>query len=127
MRATSRFEITSWEGPAWDESDGIVLSQVRVTKSFTGDLEGSSVAQLLTCVTPEGPSAYTAQERFDGTLAGRRGTFVSQHGAATLDGVDWVVAAGTGTGELAGISGTGTIEIAEDGTHTFTLDYNLPT
>jgi hypothetical protein len=126
MRATSTFEITSWEGPPWHESDGIVLSTVRVIKSFTGELEGTSVAQLLTCVTGDGPSAYTAQERFDGTVAGRRGTFVSQHGAATLDGVTWAVAAGTGTGELADLTGTGTIEIAEDGTHTFTLDYEIP-
>jgi hypothetical protein len=126
MRATSTFEITSWDGPVWDESDGIALSQVRVTKSFAGEIEGTSTAQLLTCVTPDGPSAYTAQERFEGTVAGRRGTFVSQHGAVTTDGVVWDIAANTGTGELAGISGRGTIEIAEDGTHTFVLDYDLP-
>jgi hypothetical protein len=38
----------------------------------------------------------------------------------------WPVVPGSGTGELAGISGEGRIEIGPDGAHTFTLDYELP-
>jgi hypothetical protein len=32
---------------------------------------------------------------------------------------------GSGTGDLAGIRGEGRIVIADDGSHTFTLEYDL--
>jgi hypothetical protein len=38
----------------------------------------------------------------------------------------WPVVAGSGTGDLARISGEGRIEIAADGAHQLHLDYELP-
>ena len=125
MRATATFEITRWDDTTWEEGDGCAMARVDVAKAFTGAIEGTSVAQVLTCGTPDGPAAYTAQERFTGTVDGRSGTFISQHGAASLDGLTWVVVTGSGTGELAGITGTGGLEMV-DGVHHFTLDYELP-
>ncbi|MBA3763932.1 MAG: DUF3224 domain-containing protein [Actinobacteria bacterium] len=47
--ATASFEITSWEPARTDERPvGPAIGKVTVRKTFTGDLEGSSVAELLT-------------------------------------------------------------------------------
>jgi hypothetical protein len=37
----------------------------------------------------------------------------------------WPISPGSGTGELAGISGEARIEIAPDGAHTLFLEYEL--
>ena len=66
-----------------------------------------------------------AQERITGTLAGRTGSFVLEHGASMGEGVETVqwarVVAGSGTGELGGLSGTGTVAH-----ELLTLDVVLP-
>jgi len=37
----------------------------------------------------------------------------------------WIISPGSGTGEMAGITGTGRIDIAEDGAHSLQLDHEL--
>ena len=127
MRAEATFTVDTWTEEHAEEANGASFGRARLFKTFTGGIEGTSTAVLLTVGTADGPAAYTAQEWFEGSVAGRKGTFASQHGAVSTDrGVEWFVVTGSGTDELAGISGTGTINIAEDGTHEFTLDYELP-
>jgi hypothetical protein len=107
---------------------------VTVKKSFQGDLDGASEAELLMCQADakdfEAGAGYVASEQFEGSLSGRKGAFVLQHwGLVSPDGSQKTsghVLPGTATGELVGLSGTMEISIAEDGTHTLTLDYNLP-
>ena len=49
------------------------LGRATVGKNFTaGELDGTSAAELLMVGTTDGPAAYTAIERFTGTLGGRR-------------------------------------------------------
>lgn len=77
----------------------------------------------------EGGGGYIGHDRIAGTLAGRSGTFVFQHtGLMGPDGVTntGTVVPGTGTGELEGISGDGTMLADEQGNHTLTLEYELP-
>jgi hypothetical protein len=50
---------------------------------------------------------------------------VSQHGAATAEGLDWTIIAGSATGELAGLQGTARVDIDGDSGHHFVLDYEL--
>ncbi len=68
-------------------------------------------------------------ESFEGTVNGRGGTFNFVHSAATTgsDRTNEVfrIVDGSGTGDLAGISGSGGIEIDPDGTHRIRLDYRL--
>jgi hypothetical protein len=126
MQAQATFTLDSWDEEPYEATDGAKLLRGRVTKTFTGAIEGTSVAELLMVHTAAGPAAYTAQEWFTGTVEGRRGTFVSQQGTASAaDGVVWTVVAGSGTGELAGLTGTGRLTVDADGTHHFTLDYEL--
>lgn len=55
-------------------------------------------------------------------------TFSGDVAAATSESAEasLVVLAGSGTGDLAGMTGSAEITRHEDGSHTFDLDYDLP-
>ncbi len=122
-RANSAFEIEQLESapPEWV---GGQLGHTRWKKRFHGDLAGTSTVEAVMCMVPDGPMLYVAIERFDCTLDGKAGTFLLTHRAVAVGeqkSAQWVIVDGSGTGELAGISGTG--EITDD--HDFLLDYRL--
>ena len=127
--ARSTFTVDAWDEDGIEDRDGVRTARARVTKTFTGDLQAVSVTDLLMVTgAPEGNAAYVAVERVEGALHERTGGFVLTHAAhMTPEGRagDWRIAPGSGTGELAGITGTGTVDVAADGTHTLTLDYEL--
>ena len=131
---TSIFSIVGWDETPYGEPDGGPrLSRATVRKTFEGSLKGESTAELLMCqANPEELNAgagYVASEQFVGSLDGREGSFVMQH--AGLIGADREqqtfghVVPGSGTGGLAGLTGSVEISVADDGTHTLTLDYGL--
>ena len=110
-----------------DERDGVKLARAHITKTFHGDLTGSSETDIITVHT-EHPAAYVGIERFEGMLHGRKGGFVLQHNAGGTDGVPWMtwkIVETSGTGDLGGIRGEGQIIIGADGAHSYTLDYEL--
>ena len=127
-RATASFEITTWDEQPYDERDGVKLSRTRVVKSFRGEIEGESTAELLMALAGEDSAAYVGMERVSGRVNGRQGSFVYLHSATATGGsrsASWEVVAGSGTGELAGISGQIGIDNLPDGGHVLTLDYEL--
>ncbi|MFC6237777.1 DUF3224 domain-containing protein [Longivirga aurantiaca] len=92
-----------------------------------GAIEGTSVVHFVSTAAESGPLAYVALERVEGTLDGRAGAFVLQHAGAIVDGVpslDLSVVVGSGTRDLVGLTGSGTIEHTEAGAH-LDLDYAL--
>ena len=111
--------------PGGDPAFGRLL----LDKKFHGDLEATSRGQMLTAGTEvEGSAGYVAIEKVDGTLHGRRGTFVLQHSGTMTRGAPSLtirVVPDSGTGELEGVSGTMTISIAADGAHSYDFDYAL--
>ena len=70
-----------------------------------------------------------ALESFEGSLDGSSGTFNFAHVASTSgtdrSGEFFTIVAGSGTGELAGISGGGALVIDADGTHRMRFEYAL--
>ena len=81
--------------------------------------------------TPSGGAGYVAMERIVGRLHDRVGTFVLLH-LGTIDGSGqpvghWTIVPGSGTGELAGLSGHAHIGADDDGTHRIQLHYEIPT
>jgi hypothetical protein len=113
QRAEASFEITGWDQSVWDDADGAELARVTVRKKFSGDLSGESVAELLTAQIGGNPVEYRGIERVMGTLGGRSGSFVLSHGAGPGDpttAARALVLPGSGTGELAGLRGTGEIK-----------------
>jgi len=128
MLATASFVIDTWEEhPLGDGATKI--SRVRATKTFDGDLVGTSTIDFLTATTAvETSRAYVGFERFAGQVHGRAGSLVLQHTAvATADRqtLELTIVPDSGTDELAGVEGTGTITIDSAGGHTITLDYTL--
>ena len=127
-RATATFEITRWDETPYDEpADGPRLSRITVAKNFSGEIEGESIAELLTCQEKEAAAGYVAYEVVIARVGGRAGSFVIQH-AASDDGAQdrlyGVVVPGAGTGGLSGLRGAGEFRYDESGA-TFTLDYTL--
>ncbi len=123
------FTIDNWQatdaGPSNDADGEPSMGHATADKVYSGVLEAIAVVHLLT-TQGEGGAGYVAQERIVGTLGGTDGTFVLQHGAtAGPDGADpqqWaVVVPGSGTGGLAGITGSGRVDHG-----LLTLDYELP-
>jgi hypothetical protein len=126
--ATSAFTIEGWEPTPIDDRDGVSLTRTKVTKTFTGDLEGTSVAELLMAGAPHDSAAYVGFERIEGRLDGRAGSFILHHNATSARGAQsasWTIMPNSGIGELQGISGAALITQEPDGGHTFTLDYDL--
>jgi hypothetical protein len=106
---------------------GVELSRTVFDKAFTGDLEADSVTEMLATRSPGG-AGYVAMERIVGRLGDRVGTFVLLH-MGTIDAAgnpngQWVIVPGSGTGELAGISGHAHIG-ADDGTHRIQIHYQF--
>jgi hypothetical protein len=108
--------------------DGTSLGRFALDKRYHGDLEATASGEMLTAGTPvEGSAAYVAMERVDGTLHGRRGTFLLQHRGTMGHGeqqLEITVVPDSGTGELVGLEGRLEVTIA-DGAHSYVLEYAL--
>lgn len=123
-------DVTGWDESAYDEpAEGATLSRITVTKRFSGHLDATSTAQLLTAVAHDDPNqaGYIGSERVTDTLDGRTGTFVIQHGGVAGGPENrqfgWVVP-GSATGALRGLAGTVHFQHDEHGA-VFTMDYDL--
>jgi hypothetical protein len=121
QRATSSFTVDKKDfTPAEWTGGGLV--RARYEKTFTGELAGSGVVEAVMLRTEgDALAVYVAIERIECTLHGRTGSFVLLHQAMQPGPATWTIAAGSGTGELAGISGNAEILPG----HQFTLDYEL--
>jgi hypothetical protein len=121
------FEITGWDEHVYDDPpEGPKLARITVRKRFTGPLEGTSVAELLTAGA-EGGRGYVASERVEGVLDGRAGTFVLQHGGVedgTAQRAFGHIVPGTATGALEGLRGEAEYAHDERGAR-LTLTYTL--
>lgn len=128
QETTGTFEIESTEDPVFDSRDGVDLTQVSITKTFEGPLKGESTMRMLKAVTAvPGSAGYVGIERFTGSLEGREGSFVCQHNGIMTRGKPELTVAivpDSGTGDLAGITGTVSIQMV-DGQHHYTIAYGF--
>jgi Protein of unknown function (DUF3224) len=122
-RANCSFTIDSKDDSAIDWAGGS-MDHSRWAKTFTGELSGTSVVELILGTLDTGAMVYVGVERFDCELSGRKGSFVISH-SATMLGSDYemilTIVPGSGTDELKGISGRA--EITPD--HDLILDYDI--
>ena len=132
--ATASFQVTFWDQrPTTEPEVRPAHGTATVEKTFTGDLEATSTAQVLMCqADPDDLTAgagYIASEIVTGSLKGRSGSFVLQHGGISeVRGEQWTyghIVPGSGTGELQGLTGTVEIQMDPQGNHTLTLEYEL--
>ena len=128
MQAQSTFKIDRWQDHPWEEiPGGHTLARATVNKTFHGDLEGTSTAELVLSKGPDGSAAYVGLERIDARLANRNGTFVLMH-SALADSAgqhgEWQIVPGSATGELHGLRGRAEYRHDASGA-SFRLDYEL--
>ena len=127
-QASGPFEVNMSPLEAW-QKDG-PLGRMSIDKRFHGPLEATSQGEMLSVMNPAlGSGGYVALERVSGTLGGRKGTFVLLHSATMTRGegaLSVTVVPDSGTGDLAGLTGTMRILIAPDGSHSYDFQYALP-
>jgi uncharacterized protein DUF3224 len=127
-RAAGTFEVTLTPQSTDIGDDGNSMARLTIEKEFRGDLEGTSKGEMLSAGTQtRGSAAYVGQERVTGTLGGRRGAFVLQHTGVMNRGkpsLTVTVVPDSGSGDLAGISGTMNI-IVEPGKHSYEMEYEI--
>jgi hypothetical protein len=134
LNATGTFSVLSFVptdlAPEPAIATNVPVGVSRMEKRFEGEVAGRS-ATLFTAAFDQatGTGTYLAMESFEGTLNGRRGAFNFAHSASTT-GTDrsnefFTIVPGSGSGELAGIAGTGGMTVEADGTHRIRLEYTL--
>jgi hypothetical protein len=123
---TIPFQLTGWDAAPYDETTASpTLTRVVVKKSFDGELKGEAVGELLMCSSADGSAGYTIMDRVTGELCGRAGSFVMIHGATTDEmRAGGKIVPGSGTEELAGISGTVEFQSDEAGKRII-LDFTI--
>ena len=133
MEATGTFTVANFTPVAAPESPISTATPVGVatmTKTFDGEIVGTASTVFTSAYDQSsGVGTYVAMESFEGRLHDRSGTFNFAH-SATTTGADrrhefFLIVPGSGTGELAGITGDGALAIDDDGTHHLDLDYSF--
>lgn len=129
-RAEGPFDVTMTPQSESKTEDGLILGRFQLDKRFHGALDATSRGEMLTAMTAvKGSAGYVAIERVEGTLDGKRGSFVLQH-SGLMSGSErrltLVVVPDSGSAELAGLSGEMQIRIEEGGKHFYVFDYRLP-
>jgi hypothetical protein len=127
-RATGSFEVSLQSLPNTEVTADLQFGRMLLNKKFSGDLTATARGQMLTAMTSvKGSAGYVAIDHVTGDLDGRKGSFVLQHSGSMNRGVPTLsimVVPDTGTGELAGLSGTLSINII-DGRHFYDFIYSL--
>lgn len=129
MTATGTFEVKI-NPQSEDKGEGSTMGRMSLDKQYHGDLEGTAKGEMLYASSTgvQGSGSYVAVERVTGKLNGKTGSFALAHKGTMAGGkqqMDIAIVPDSGAGELAGISGTLKIIIA-DGKHSYELEYTLP-
>lgn len=132
-RADGTFRTLTWEEKASEENAGPRLGHAHTTMSYGGVIAGTSVCDHVMYYSGQGEGwgagSYRGYERVEGTVDGRAGSFVLEHiggfTGTTVSGT-WSVVAGSGTGDLASLAGSGgfTSQHGEEAT-AYTFDHTF--
>lgn len=128
MHAKGTFDIKGTPLANDPATDGLGAGRMAFHKTFHGDLQGTSVVEMIGLMDRELVSGgYVAMERITGTLLGRTGSFCMQHSSLMTRGVPEqriVVVPDSGTDGLKGIRGELRIDIVEK-QHHYAFDFEL--
>jgi len=134
IHAKGSFDVKMTPAELTDFEKANDIARFTSEKTSHGDFEGVSHGEMITGSTAStGSMAYVAIERMTGKLNGRQGSFTFAHRASMMKGdaasagdLSVTVVPNSGTGELAGLTGSLMIHIDAQGKHTWTFDYSLP-
>ncbi|MBL0122381.1 MAG: DUF3224 domain-containing protein [Betaproteobacteria bacterium] len=129
FQAKGTFEVSLTAQSLADAAANEKLGRMAIDKRFSGDLIGNSKGEMLSAMTDtKGSAGYVAIERVDGSLNGRKGSFVLQHNGVMTRGLPQLsvtVVPDSATGDLVGLAGSFKIDIV-DKKHFYDFQYSLP-
>jgi hypothetical protein len=125
MKATGTIEVKSWDENTWDgrsykEVEGRKLTEAHVQFSYMGDITGIGSCRYLMYYGDDVAWTTALEE-----ITCDQGTLVLRHVGAYRSSVEAVIEIVDGTGEFLSAKGAATIEWAEDGSGTYTLEYEV--
>ncbi|MEU4805977.1 DUF3224 domain-containing protein [Actinosynnema sp. NPDC023587] len=129
--ASGTAEMTSWDEHTWDgrrydEVTGPKQTTGGMTTAYDGDLAGTGEMRFLMAYPDDASCRSVGYEVVTGTLAGRAGTFVLEHVGGFRDGVaDGTFTIVSAAGDLAGLTGTGSIRWPQDQPGRYTIEYHF--
>ncbi|MFI8855023.1 DUF3224 domain-containing protein [Streptomyces sp. 891-h] len=116
---TAVFTFSSWDEKSVTDADRSPrVAHAAIVNNYSGGIEaeGTTCQYVLTYGT-ERSGSFCGMELLTGSVEGREGTFViQQRGTFDEEGVircTFEVVPGSGTGDLAGLAGTGGFEVRE--------------
>ncbi|HKS44227.1 MAG TPA: DUF3224 domain-containing protein [Amycolatopsis sp.] len=126
------FTMQSWDERVVSGQEGAPrFAHAHATFAYSGVIEGASICDYLLYYAGDGYEGdnQTAPgfERIEGSVDGRKGSFVIRHEVGySAHGVrgTFTVIPGSATGELAGLTGHGTVAGASE-TMNYTFEYTL--
>jgi Protein of unknown function (DUF3224) len=129
--AKGAFEIQDWDEKTYQQLDGGgKLTEAKVTQKFTGDIQGEGKVIWLMAYPDPKTATFVGIQRVVGSIGGKKGSFLIQT-IGDFDGKtakgNWSLIAGSGTDELAGISGEGSFGAPHGSTAEYQIDYELAT
>ena len=123
-QATSTFKIDGWDEQPY--ADKLTRAQVKAT--YSGDIEGQGETEWLMCYREDKTADFVGFQRIVGRIGDRSGSFVFESTGA-FDGKEAAgpitIVQGSGTGDLAGITGSGTFSAPMGGEPSVSLDYDF--
>jgi hypothetical protein len=133
---TGTFTFTSWdEQPVSEIAGGAKLTRATVENAFQGAIDGTSTVAYAMSYQPDGTAVFEGYEQIEGSVDGRTGSFVLQHTGRVTDAnsptdfvvsCTWRVVPGSGSGDLAGLTGSGGYTGMHGVRETpYTFDYEL--
>jgi hypothetical protein len=130
--ATAKFsgKIEGWEETTISElGSGGKVTQASVKQSFSGDVEGAGSVEWLMCYRPDQTAEFVGMQRVVGRVGDRSGSFVMLQTDGTFDGQiakgRLTIVPGSGTDELAGLSGGGEFNAPLGGQPSAELEYEV--
>lgn len=124
MHATATYEnVQSDESPISGAGDEAIIARGTRRRRFDGEITGEGTVDVFIAHGTADQLGYVATERFVGSVHGKSGSFLLQHGAAIDRGAMTpfgYIVPGSGRGELAGIRGEVTVTM-----ETLTLTYDF--
>jgi Protein of unknown function (DUF3224) len=129
MTTSTRFEIKSWDEKPYRELEhGVKFARADVVLAGTGDGFDAATWEAVLYYGPDGTSTFVGLMQVTGTIDGRTGSF-AMHGTGSYDGTTarmrFEVVPGSGTGDLAGVTGTGEHASTHDDYPHFPLTLNI--
>ena len=127
--ARGSFNVSGGTEDPYDELEGgIKLTHASGIQSFSGDIEGDGAVHWLMLYRADKTAHFVGLQRITGSLGGRTGSFVAAAEGdhdGTGSTITFSIIPDSGTGELKGITGDGSLDAKGGASGTYQLDYTL--